>query len=287
MTVHFNQVSYVYQNGTPFEYLALEDIVTSFEQGKYYAVIGQTGSGKSTLIQHFNGLLKPTSGGLEVDDITITHKTKDKFLKQVRKRVGVVFQFPESQLFEDSVEREILFGPQNFNMPLNEVKERAFRLLLEFGFNRDILQQSPFQMSGGQMRKIAITSILAMDPDIVILDEPTAGLDPKSRKQIMELIKKLQVEQQKTIILVTHEMNDVAKYVDEVKIMSNGKLIDSCTPRKLFSDTNYVNQMHLDVPNIVKLQRDIEDKHQYYFNKIALTEAEFIEMYKEWQQHER
>lgn len=197
MTVHFNQVSYVYQNGTPFEYLALEDIVTSFEQGKYYAVIGQTGSGKSTLIQHFNGLLKPTSGALEVDDITITHKTKDKFLKQVRKRVGVVFQFPESQLFEDSVEREILFGPQNFNMPLNEVKERAFRLLLEFGFNRDILQQSPFQMSGGQMRKIAITSILAMDPDIVILDEPTAGLDPKSRKQIMELIKKLQVEQQK------------------------------------------------------------------------------------------
>ncbi|ANR68705.1 energy-coupling factor transporter ATPase [Staphylococcus equorum] len=287
MTVHFNQVSYVYQNGTPFEYLALEDIVTSFEQGKYYAVIGQTGSGKSTLIQHFNGLLKPTSGALEVDDITITHKTKDKFLKQVRKRLGVVFQFPESQLFEDSVEREILFGPQNFNMPLNEVKERAFRLLLEFGFNRDILQQSPFQMSGGQMRKIAITSILAMDPDIVILDEPTAGLDPKSRKQIMELIKKLQVEQQKTIILVTHEMNDVAKYVDEVKIMSNGKLIDSCTPRKLFSDTNYVNQMHLDVPNIVKLQRDIEDKHQYYFNKIALTEAEFIEMYKEWQQHER
>lgn len=287
MTVHFNQVSYVYQNGTPFEYLALEDIVTSFEQGKYYAVIGQTGSGKSTLIQHFNGLLKPTSGALEVDDITITHKTKDKFLKQVRKRLGVVFQFPESQLFEDSVEREILFGPQNFNMPLNEVKERAFRLLLEFGFNRDILQQSPFQMSGGQMRKIAITSILAMNPDIVILDEPTAGLDPKSRKQIMELIKKLQVEQQKTIILVTHEMNDVAKYVDEVKIMSNGKLIDSCTPRKLFSDTNYVNQMHLDVPNIVKLQRDIEDKHQYYFNKIALTEAEFIEMYKEWQQHER
>ncbi|MFQ3905740.1 energy-coupling factor transporter ATPase [Staphylococcus parequorum] len=287
MTVHFNQVSYVYQNGTPFEYLALEDIVTSFEQGKYYAVIGQTGSGKSTLIQHFNGLLKPTNGALEVDDITITHKTKDKFLKQVRKRVGVVFQFPESQLFEDSVEREILFGPQNFNMPLNEVKERAFRLLLEFGFNRDVLQQSPFQMSGGQMRKIAITSILAMDPDIVILDEPTAGLDPKSRKQIMELIKKLQVEQQKTIILVTHEMNDVAKYVDEVKIMSNGKLIDSCTPRKLFSDTNYVNQMHLDVPNIVKLQRDIEDKHQYYFNKIALTEAEFIEMYKEWQQNER
>lgn len=287
MTVNFNKVSYVYQRGTPFEHLALRDVVTSFEQGKYYAIIGQTGSGKSTLIQHFNGLLKPSKGTLQVDDVTITHKTKDKQLKQLRKRVGVVFQFPESQLFEDSVEREIMFGPKNFDMPLDEVKDRAFHLLLDFGFNRDILQQSPFQMSGGQMRKIAITSILAMDPDVVILDEPTAGLDPKSRKQIMELIKKLQIEQNKTIILVTHEMNDVAKYVDEVKIMKRGKLIESCSPRKLFSDTNYVNQLHLDVPDIVKLQRDIEDKYQYDFSKIALTEAEFIAMYKEWRQDER
>lgn len=287
MTVNFNKVSYVYQRGTPFEHLALRDVVTSFEQGKYYAIIGQTGSGKSTLIQHFNGLLKPSKGTLQVDDVTITHKTKDKQLKQLRKRVGVVFQFPESQLFEDSVEREIMFGPKNFDMPLDEVKDRAFHLLLDFGFNRDILQQSPFQMSGGQMRKIAITSILAMDPDVVILDEPTAGLDPKSRKQIMELIKKLQIEQNKTIILVTHEMNDVAKYVDEVKIMKRGKLIESCSPRKLFSDTNYVNQLHLDVPDIVKLQRDIEDKYQYDFSKIALTEAEFLAIYKEWRQDER
>lgn len=283
MTVKFSQVSYVYQKGTPFEHVALRDIETTFQQGKYYAVIGQTGSGKSTLIQHFNGLLKPSTGKLQIDDITITHKTKDKVLKQIRKRIGVVFQFPESQLFEDSVEREILFGPKNFNMPIDEVKARAYKLLIDFGFSRDILQQSPFQMSGGQMRKIAITSILAMDPDIVILDEPTAGLDPKSRDQIMKMIKKLQVEQNKTIILVTHEMNDVAKYVDEIKIMKQGQLVEECSPRKLFSDTNYVNQLHLDVPDVVKLQRDIEDKYQYYFNKIALTEDEFIDMYKEWQ----
>ncbi|MBN6203376.1 energy-coupling factor transporter ATPase [Staphylococcus saprophyticus] len=287
MTVKFNQVSYVYQKGTPFEHVALRDIETTFQQGKYYAVIGQTGSGKSTLIQHFNGLLKPSTGKLQIDDITITHKTKDKVLKQIRKRIGVVFQFPESQLFEDSVEREILFGPKNFNMPIDEVKARAYKLLIDFGFSRDILQQSPFQMSGGQMRKIAITSILAMDPDIVILDEPTAGLDPKSRDQIMKMIKKLQVEQNKTIILVTHEMNDVAKYVDEIKIMKQGQLVEECSPRKLFSDTNYVNQLHLDVPDVVKLQRDIEDKYQYYFNKIALTEDEFIDMYKEWQEDER
>lgn len=287
MTVKFSQVSYVYQKGTPFEHVALRDIETTFQQGKYYAVIGQTGSGKSTLIQHFNGLLKPSTGKLQIDDITITHKTKDKVLKQIRKRIGVVFQFPESQLFEDSVEREILFGPKNFNMPIDEVKVRAYKLLIDFGFSRDILQQSPFQMSGGQMRKIAITSILAMDPDIVILDEPTAGLDPKSRDQIMKMIKKLQVEQNKTIILVTHEMNDVAKYVDEIKIMKQGQLVEECSPRKLFSDTNYVNQLHLDVPDVVKLQRDIEDKYQYYFNKIALTEDEFIDMYKEWQEDER
>lgn len=287
MTVKFSQVSYVYQKGTPFEHVALRDIETTFQQGKYYSVIGQTGSGKSTLIQHFNGLLKPSTGKLQIDDITITHKTKDKVLKQIRKRIGVVFQFPESQLFEDSVEREILFGPKNFNMPIDEVKARAYKLLIDFGFSRDILQQSPFQMSGGQMRKIAITSILAMDPDIVILDEPTAGLDPKSRDQIMKMIKKLQVEQNKTIILVTHEMNDVAKYVDEIKIMKQGQLVEECSPRKLFSDTNYVNQLHLDVPDVVKLQRDIEDKYQYYFNKIALTEDEFIDMYKEWQEDER
>lgn len=287
MTVKFSQVSYVYQKGTPFEHVALRDIETTFQQGKYYAVIGQTGSGKSTLIQHFNGLLKPSTGKLQIDDITITHKTKDKVLKQIRKRIGVVFQFPESQLFEDSVEREILFGPKNFNMPIDEVKARAYKLLIDFGFSRNILQQSPFQMSGGQMRKIAITSILAMDPDIVILDEPTAGLDPKSRDQIMKMIKKLQVEQNKTIILVTHEMNDVAKYVDEIKIMKQGQLVEECSPRKLFSDTNYVNQLHLDVPDVVKLQRDIEDKYQYYFNKIALTEDEFIDMYKEWQEDER
>ncbi|WP_436854796.1 energy-coupling factor transporter ATPase [Staphylococcus caeli] len=287
MTVKFSQVSYTYQKGTPFEHLAIQNIITSFEQGKYYAIIGQTGSGKSTLIQHLNGLLKPSEGHLKIDDITITHKTKDKVLKEVRKRIGMVFQFPESQLFEDSVEREILFGPKNFGMPIDEVKERAFQLLMDFGFNRDIFQQSPFQMSGGQMRKIAITSILAMNPDIVILDEPTAGLDPKSRKQIMEMIKKLQVEQNKTIILVTHEMNDVATYVDEIKIMNQGQLVETCDPRTLFSDTQYVSHLHLDVPDIVKLQRDIEHKHQYEFDKVALTEAEFIEMYKEWQKDER
>lgn len=287
MTVKFNHVSYTYQVGTPFEHQALADVVTQFENGRYYALIGQTGSGKSTLIQHFNGLRKPTEGALQIDDLTITKKSKDKHLKSIRKRIGMVFQFPESQLFEETVEKEILFGPKNFGMPVEQVKDRAKSLLEEFGFDKDIMQQSPFQMSGGQMRKIALTSILAMDPDIIILDEPTAGLDPQSRIQVMTMIKELQLEHQKTIILVTHEMNDVARYVDEVKVMANGNVIDSCSPHKLFRDVSFVQQYNLELPDVVQLQHDVEQKNKISFNDLALTETEFVELYKEWQRHER
>lgn len=287
MTVEFNQVNYVYQQGTPYEYHALRDITTQFDDGKYYAVIGQTGSGKSTLIQHFNGLLKPTTGKMVFNDIVIQEKTKDKLLRDIRKKVGIVFQFPESQLFEDSVDKEIEFGPKNFGMDIEKVKKRAFQLLLEFGFPREIMTLSPFQMSGGQMRKIALTSILAMDPDIIILDEPTAGLDPQSKKQIMRKIKELQQQHNKTIILITHEMNDVAKYADEVKLMHNGELTDDLTPRELFADSGAVNKYQLDVPEVVKLQRDVEEKYHFKFDKVALTEEEFVEMYKEWRSNER
>lgn len=287
MTVEFNQVNYVYQQGTPYEYHALRDITTQFDDGKYYAVIGHTGSGKSTLIQHFNGLLKPTVGKMIFNDVVIQHKTKDKLLRDIRKKVGIVFQFPESQLFEDSVDKEIEFGPKNFGMDIEKVKKRAFQMLLEFGFPREIMTLSPFQMSGGQMRKIALTSILAMDPDIIILDEPTAGLDPQSKKQIMSKIKELQQQYNKTIILITHEMDDVAKYADEIKLMQNGKLTDDLTPRELFANSEYINKYQLDVPEVVKLQRDIEAKYHFKFDKIALTEEEFVDMYKEWRSNER
>lgn len=287
MTIEFNQVNYVYQQGTPYEYHALRDITTQFDDAKYYAVIGQTGSGKSTLIQHFNGLLKPTVGKMIFNDVVIQHKTKDKLLRDIRKKVGIVFQFPESQLFEDSVDKEIEFGPKNFGMDIEKVKKRAFQMLLEFGFPREIMTLSPFQMSGGQMRKIALTSILAMDPDIIILDEPTAGLDPQSKKQIMSKIKELQQQYNKTIILITHEMDDVAKYADEIKLMQNGKLTDDLTPRELFANSEYINKYQLDVPEVVKLQHDIEAKYHFKFDKIALTEEEFVDMYKEWRSNER
>ncbi|UDI77747.1 energy-coupling factor transporter ATPase [Staphylococcus taiwanensis] len=286
MTITFKDVSYTYQRGTPYEYQALKHINLTLEQGKYYAIVGQTGSGKSTLIQHLNGLLKPTKGHIAFDNLMITAKTKDKYIRNIRKKVGLVFQFPESQLFEDNVEREIEFGPKNFGMDIEEVKEKAFDLLIELGFPRDIMSLSPFQMSGGQMRKIAIVSILAMDPDIIILDEPTAGLDPKSRQQIMTLFKKIQEEQHKTIILVSHDMNDIAKYAEDIIVMKEGTIVEQIAPRQLFKQIDKLKDWHIVLPDIVQLQHDFEAKHHTKLNDIALSEEEFVEMYQEWQSHE-
>lgn len=286
MMITFNDVTYTYQIGTPYEYQALKDINLNLEQGKYYAIVGQTGSGKSTLIQHFNGLLKPTTGSVKFNDLTITQKTKDKHIRALRQKVGLVFQFPESQLFEDNVEREIVFGPRNFKMDIEEVKARAYDLLIELGFSRDVMALSPFQMSGGQMRKIAIVSILAMNPDIIILDEPTAGLDPKSRHQVMELFKKIQLEQNKTIILVSHDMNDVAKYANEIIVMKEGSIAEQISPKKLFKYEAQLNEWHIALPDIVRLQKDFESKYHTKLSDVALTEEEFVKLYQEWHQHE-
>lgn len=287
MTIQFNHVSYIYQKGTPYEYQALNDINLKIEQGKYYAIVGQTGSGKSTLIQHFNGLLKPTKGSITFDNKEITHKTKDKHLRELRQQVGLVFQFPESQLFEDSVEREVAFGPKNFKMNVEQVKSYAYQLLLDLGFDHHIMKQSPFEMSGGQMRKIALVSILAMKPNIIILDEPTAGLDPKSRQQVMELIKSIQVNHHKTVILVSHDMNDVARYAEEIIVMRQGKVIAQCSPKSLFRQHKKLKDWHIALPDVVQLQYDVEDKYQTMFNDIALNEDEFVTLYQEWQEHEK
>ncbi|UNB49205.1 energy-coupling factor transporter ATPase [Staphylococcus coagulans] len=287
--IKFEEVSYTYQKKTPYEYQALNQISTEFSPGRYYAIIGKTGSGKSTLIQHFNGLLKPTQGHMQVLDVAINPKTKDKKLKSIRKRIGMVFQFPESQLFEETVEKEVLFGPQNYGLDIEAARAKAMRLLTELGFDAEAtMKQSPFLLSGGQMRKVALTAILTMDPDILILDEPTAGLDPRSREQVMQLFKKLQLEQHKTVILVTHDMNDVARFADEVKIMQKGSLIESTTPQQFFSRTGDVQALHLCLPDIVRLQRDIEARLGIQFEQLAMTEEAFATMFKEWRQrHER
>lgn len=171
-------------------------------------------------------------------------------------------------------------------MNVEEVKERAFDLLLELGFPRNVMSLSPFQMSGGQMRKIAIVSILAMNPDVIVLDEPTAGLDPKSRQQVMELFKEIQLKQNKTIILVSHDMNEVAKYAEEIIVMNDGNIIEQVTPKELFRQGSKLEEWHIALPDIVQLQRDIEIKHGIKFKTTALTEKEFVSMYQEWQHHE-
>ncbi|UXR77960.1 MULTISPECIES: energy-coupling factor transporter ATPase [unclassified Staphylococcus] len=285
----FEDVSYTYQQRTPYEFQALNLVTTTFEQGRYYAIIGKTGSGKSTLIQHLNGLLKPSRGKLQILDVPVTRKTKDKTLQKVRKRIGMVFQFPESQLFEQTVEHEILFGPKNFGLDLTKARQKAVSLLEKLNLDaEEMMKQSPFLLSGGQMRKVALVAILAMDPDILVLDEPTAGLDPKSKRQVMQLFKEIQVKEHKTIILVTHDMNDVAAYADEVKVMSKGRVMSSQTPEQLFRDTAYVQSLHLDLPDIVQLQRDLEDRLHIQFDRLAMTEAQFAEMYKAWRdEHER
>ncbi|WP_154835172.1 energy-coupling factor transporter ATPase [Staphylococcus pasteuri] len=283
MSFKMNNVSYTYQVGTPYEYTAIKNISVEFEKGHYYTIVGQTGSGKSTLIQHINALLKPTSGDINFNGIYINHKSKDKVLRSIRQNVGMVFQFPESQLFEDTVEKEIEFGPKNFNMNIQQVKEKAFDMLLDLGFSRNVMSLSPFQMSGGQMRKIALVSILAMDPDIIVVDEPTAGLDPKSRHQVMSLLKKLQNEQNKTIILVTHDMNDVARYADEVIVMQKGEIKVKTSPRKLFSEPDNLKKWNITMPDVVRLQQDFETKYQTKLSSTALTEEEFVDLYREWQ----
>ncbi|HAR6262036.1 TPA: energy-coupling factor transporter ATPase [Staphylococcus pseudintermedius] len=283
--IKFEEVSYTYQKNTPYEYQALNQISTEFLPGRYYAIIGKTGSGKSTLIQHFNGLVKPTRGKVQVLDVTVNRKTKDKHLKSIRQRIGMVFQFPESQLFEETVEKEVLFGSRNYGLDIEEARDKAMTLLGELGFDAEkVMQQSPFLLSGGQMRKIALAAILAMDPDILILDEPTAGLDPRSKAQVMALFKKLQLEEGKTIILVTHDMNDVAEFADEIKIMQGGTLIESTTPYDFFQRPDDVNALHLCLPDIVRLQRDVEAKLGVQFDKLALTEASFVAIYEEWRQ---
>lgn len=283
MSFKMNKVSYTYQLGTPYEYTAIKNISVEFEKGHYYTIVGQTGSGKSTLIQHINALLKPTSGDINFNGIYINHKSKDKVLRPIRQNVGMVFQFPESQLFEDTVEKEIEFGPKNFNMNIQQVKEKAFDMLLDLGFSRNVMSLSPFQMSGGQMRKIALVSILAMDPDIIVVDEPTAGLDPKSRHQVMSLLKKLQNKQNKTIILVTHDMNDVARYADEVIVMQKGEIKVKTSPRKLFSEPDNLKKWNITMPDVVRLQQDFETKYQTKLSSTALTEEEFVDLYREWQ----
>ena len=224
MRITFEDVEYRYQANTPFEHLALHDVNLSLDSGSYTAIIGHTGSGKSTLLQHLNALIKPTKGRVIIGDRTIESNRKEKDLRSIRQKVGIVFQFPEHQLFDETVEKDICFGPMNFGVSEAEAKVLARKAIEQVGLSEDILPKSPFDLSGGQMRRVAIAGVLAMEPDVLVLDEPIAGLDPRGRNEIMDMFYQLHKNRGISMILVTHSMEDAAKYADEIVIMHQGSV---------------------------------------------------------------
>lgn len=279
--IDVNQLTAIYHEGTPFEYVALQDVTTSFDKGKFYAIIGHTGSGKSTFIQHLNGLIVPTSGEVHVLDTVIHKKTKHKQLNEARKRVGIVFQFPEAQLFDETVLKDVMFGPLNLSLSKEAAQKNAEHYLRLLGIPEEKWERSPFELSGGQMRKVAIASILAMDQDIIIFDEPTAGLDPKSHREVMELIQSLNKEKHKTIILVTHNMEDCYSYADEVKLFNEGHLVVEGRVEEILTDQSLMEKYHLQVPKLVRLTEDLR-KEGFEPKRAPRNIEAFIEEYRIW-----
>ena len=249
MSITFKEVEHIYSENTPFAYHALKGVNLKITDQSFTAIIGQTGSGKSTLIQHINALLLPTSGSINIDEYLITATDKPSKLKPLRKKAGLVFQFPEYQLFEETIEKDIIFGPMNFGVSEEEAKKIAHNVLKTVGLDESYLHKSPFDLSGGQKRRVAIAGILAMNPDILILDEPTAGLDPQGTNEMMSLFKRIN-ESGKTIILVTHDMNHVLQYCDEVVVMNHGKVEKHDTVTNVFKDSEYLNSLGIDLPII-------------------------------------
>ena len=269
MDINFKNVSFIYGEKTPFEKLALDNIDLTIKKGEFVGIIGHTGSGKSTLIQHFNGILKPTSGDVFIGDMN----TKDKTLAKsgLRYKIGLVFQYPEYQLFEETIEKDIAFGPKNMGLSEAEVTERVKEAMELVGLDYEAKKdKSPFEISGGQKRRVAIAGILAMKPDILILDEPTAGLDPKGRDELFFQIKRLYEKNNITIVLISHSMEDVAKLVNRIIIMKNGHIHLDKSTKEAFSDVDDLKKVGLNVPQITELM-DILRKKGHHFSKNILT----------------
>ncbi|MFJ5625126.1 energy-coupling factor ABC transporter ATP-binding protein [Peribacillus loiseleuriae] len=271
MRITLQDVEYRYQINTPFEHLALHDVNMDIVSGSYTAIIGHTGSGKSTLLQHLNALLKPTKGSITIGDRTIESGRKEKHLRAIRRSVGIVFQFPEHQLFEETVEKDICFGPMNFGVSEKDAKDRARKALKQVGMAEEILEKSPFDLSGGQMRRVAIAGVLAMEPDVLVLDEPTAGLDPRGRMEIMDMFYQLHKERGISTILVTHSMEDAARYADEIIIMHQGTVFKKGTPFDIFSQPEQLLELGLDVPDTVRFQLKLQKELGVRFDRPCLS----------------
>ena len=275
MGIILDNVSYTYQEGTPFASAALSDVNLSIEDGSYTAIIGHTGSGKSTILQLLNGLLVPTEGSVRVFDTLITPTSVNKQIRQIRKQVGLVFQFAENQIFEETVLKDVAFGPQNFGVSVEEAEAIAREKLALVGIDESLFGRSPFELSGGQMRRVAIAGILAMEPSILVLDEPTAGLDPIGRKELMALFKKLH-QDGITIVLVTHLMDDVAEFADQVYVMEKGKLVKGGKPSLVFQNVEFMEKIQLGVPKITRFAQRLVDRG-ISFEQLPITIEEFKE----------
>ena len=275
MGIALENVSFTYQEGTPLASTALSDVSLTIADGSYTALIGHTGSGKSTILQLLNGLLVPSQGSVRVFDTLITSTSKNKDIRQIRKQVGLVFQFAENQIFEETVLKDVAFGPQNFGVSEEDAEQIAREKLALVGIDESLFNRSPFELSGGQMRRVAIAGILAMEPAILVLDEPTAGLDPLGRKELMNLFKKLH-QSGMTIVLVTHLMDDVAEYANQVYVMEKGRLVKRGKPSDVFQDVVFMEKVQLGVPKIMAFCKRLADR-DVSFKRLPIKIEEFKE----------
>lgn len=281
MSIVIENLSYVYSPKTPFEHKALDNISLTVEDGDFLGIIGATGSGKSTFIQHLNGLIKLTSGKIIVDGIELHNKPD---LKKLRAEVGMVFQYPEYQLFDETVEKDVSFGPKNLGLKKDEIAERVKEAVETVGLDYEqFKERSPFELSGGQKRRVAIAGVIAMRPQILILDEPTAGLDPVGRIEMFDLIAKLKETTVKTIIMVSHNMDEISEVANKIAVLEHGKLSFHGTPKELFKHAEELEEIGLDIPTAIKLENELKARGVELSDDIV-TANDFVEAVVKWRE---
>lgn len=276
MSIHIKNITHIYNKGLAFESIALKDVSLDIEDGQLVCIIGHTGSGKSTLIQHLNGLLKPESGNIFINDVDITEPKISMI--DIRKKIGIVFQYPEYQLFEETVKEDVAFGPKNLGWSQEEVDGAVKNAIEDVGLHDSVYERSPFELSGGQKRKVAIAGVLAMKPEVLILDEPAAGLDPKSHKDLLNLLLDIHKKEKNIMIIVSHNMQDVANIADKVIVMDKGSCIMQGSPKEVFARRDELKQIGLSVPPITEILYKIKEKlpadKAKSFNADAITVEE-------------
>lgn len=280
MSIEVKDLSYVYSPGTPYAAAALNGVSITVDEGDFLGIIGKTGSGKSTFIQHLNALIRLQSGSIKVYDVDLTQKKPD--LKKLRGTVGMVMQYPEYQLFDETVEKDIGYGPKNLGLSDEEIKCRVKEAIELVGLNyKEVADRSPFELSGGQKRRVAIAGVIAMRPRVLILDEPTAGLDPRGKKDIMSLVKRLKETSSPTIIIISHDMDAVAENCDKVALFSEGKIQAMGSPREVFYDEKTLALAEMDVPSVVKIAREMEKQGVKLSGK-PVRRKELVDAIRRW-----